>query len=230
MKVSVILTHYNQNAMLQRAIDSIAAQTRLPEEVVLIDDGSTQAPMPRFNNGHIGWKLMMESHSGIGAALNLAISEATGDVVCWLPADDWWKPCKLERQLEFHAKHPDCVSHSFCDVYDSDTHFVRVGRVPNLGDEEMRTAIRTSSPYYANTFMIPREVLRKVGPFREDVLASEDYEWVLRSVVHYGVSYRLQEESLTIKRVHGGSNTFRYGHLIPDLVKQFNREVDEMIR
>jgi glycosyltransferase involved in cell wall biosynthesis len=230
MKVSVILTHYEQHSMLQQAVDSLVDQTRLPDEVILIDDGSEAPPMPRFKNGGNSWKLRMVEHRGVGATLNRAVEEVTGDVVCWLPADDWWKPGKLERQLEFHAKHSDCISHSYCDVYDGDDNFLHVGRVPPLSDEEMRTAVRTSSPYYASTFMIPREVLHKVGPFREDVLASEDYEWVLRSVVHCGVGYRLQEESLTIKRVHGGSNTSHHGHLIPDLVKQFNREVDELIR
>ena len=230
MKVSVILTHYEQHSMLQQAVDSLVNQTRLPDEVILIDDGSEAPPMPRFKNGGISWKLRMVEHRGIGATLNRAIEQVTGDVVCWLPADDWWKPCKLERQLEFHAKYPDCISHSFCDVYDGSGNFIRVGRPPRLNKHEMLAAIRTSCPYYANTFMIPVEVLHKVGPFREDVLTSEDYEWVLRSIALHDVHYRLQEESLTIKRVHGGSNTSHYGHLIPDLVKQFNREVDEMIR
>lgn len=228
MKVSVILTHYNQNEMVQQAVDSLLAQTRLPDEVILIDDGSSEPPAPRFKSDGICWKFRMMEHRGIGATLNRAVAEATGDVVCWLPADDWWKPCKLERQLEFHASHPDCVSHSFCDVYDGDGNFIRVGRPPSIDDDEMRNAIRTSSPYYFGTFMIPRDVLRKVGSFREDVLASEDYEWVLRSIVLHRVCYRLQEESLTAKRVHGGSNTSRHGHLIPELVQQFNREIDEI--
>lgn len=221
-KVSVALTHYNHQEYLGEAVQSLVDQTVPPYELLLIDDGS-KAPvqldrLPPYTT------VIMAPHRGVGAALNAAVSLMRGDVLCWLPADDRWMPNKLERQQQFAKQHPSCVLHSYCKIKQDDG-FIRDGTVPELTDEEMRCTIRTSSPYFATTFWIPKSALRIVGPFREDVPACEDYEWVLRSVVLHGVCYRLQKESLAMKRIHANTLTSRNATQITSLMKQFNREI-----
>ncbi len=221
-KVSVVLTHYNHQEYLGEAVQSLVDQTVPPYELLLIDDGS-KAPMqleqlPSYTT------VVLLPHQGVGAALNTAVLLMRGDVLCWLPADDRWLPNKLERQQQFAKQHPSCVLHSYCKMK-KDDEFVHGGTVPELTDEEMRYTIRTSSPYFATTFWIPKSALRIVGPFREDVPACEDYEWVLRSVVLHGIRYRLQKEPLAIKRIHENTLTARNANRIASLVEQFNREI-----
>jgi len=221
-RISVVVTHWNHHKFLPEALASLGNQTLRPFEVILIDDGSDRRPaLPAGCENVTG---IFAPHRGIGAALNTAIAVMRGDVCCWLPADDLWKPHKLERQADFATAHPGCVLHSYCDVWQDDS-FVCIGTVQDATDEEFAAKIRCSSPYFANTFWIPKQILDRVGLFREDVHVSEDYQWVLRSVVYYNTKYRLQKESLTIKRRHANTTTARYATDIPALVEAFNREL-----
>lgn len=227
LNVTVVITNYNHERYLSQALASVARQTVFPFETIVIDDGSRT--LPKLEG--LLWAnttVVYAPHRGVGAALNTAISMMRGNILCWLPADDMWKPNKLERQTELAIQNPGCVLHSYCMVYHGDEPD-HVGIVPELSDTEFAKKIRISSPYYANTFWIPKEILQTVGPFREDVPASEDYEWVLRSVVLHGVKYRLQKEALTIKRKHQDSLAVTKGHLVPSLVAQFNSEVSHRL-
>lgn len=226
-KISVIVTNYNHGRLISNALQSIAQQSLQPYEIITVDDGSdlpSTQPVRISSATHV--VAIQQPHLGIGAALNAGIRQMTGDVFTWLPADDLWKPEKLEKQFAFAIEHPGCILHSYCEVWNNGT-FARVGMVPNLNDAAFAGKIRSSSPYYANTFWIPKPILDLVGSFREDVPASEDYEWVLRSVVNHGVRYRLQAEVLTVKRHHPGQTTVRYRDQIPGLVRQFNEEIDQ---
>ncbi|MFH1738507.1 MAG: glycosyltransferase family 2 protein [bacterium] len=224
--VSVVVTHWNHTKLLRAALDSLTAQTVPPAEVIIVDDGTEDAPSVSavIASCPVRPIVVYLPHRGIGSALNTAVSIMRANVLCWLPADDLWMPNKLERQREFAERHSDCVLHSFCEVWENDS-YARPGIVPELTDEEMAVAIRHSSPYYANTFWIPKDILDRVGKFREDVIASEDYEWVLRSVVLHGVKYRLQPEMLTVKRRHAETTTVRHSEEVIRLVQQFNDEV-----
>ena len=230
-KVTAVISHWNDQAYLQDAIASLSNQTVLPYEIIIVDDGSDSLPdcTTLRSVSPVQITIVYKPHHGIGSTLNTAIKLMRGDVFCWLPADDLWKPEKLARQQEFALTNPgggynSCVLHSFCEVW-QDSKFVRVGEVPNLTDKEMVIKIRKAAPYYANTFWIPRGILNKVGSFREDVPACEDYEWVLRSVILHRVKYRLQPEPLTVKRHHNESTAVRQANKIASLVRQFNEEI-----
>lgn len=226
-KISVIVPHYNHNQYLGEALASVAAQTRRPHEVIIIDDGSDASPTLSVippDLADISF-LTQKDHSGIGATLNCGIEQMSGDVFTWMPADDLWRPNKLARQAEFTKQNPGCVLHSYCDIWNEEDP-VDVGLVPELTDAEFAIEIRSSCPYFGNTFWIPKDILDTVGPFREDVPASEDYEWVLRSVVSHHVTYRLQKESLAVKRLHPGQTANKYREQIPLLMQQFRKELD----
>jgi len=223
-RVSVVVTHYNQNDLLGRALESIALQTLQPLETILVDDGSDRIPdlseCKTLDPSQI--TQVFTPHRGTAAALNTAVSIMCGDIFCWLPSDDYWRPNKLEAQLQFSRSNSGCILHSYVHVLEGSS--VTEGMPPDLDDDEFSRVIHTTSPYFATTFWIPKSILDTVGPFREDIPASEDYEWVLRSVVKHHVKYRLQKEFLAIKRIHGNRTTTRCSHLVPGLIKQFNEE------
>jgi len=207
-------------------MESLEKQIRQPYEIIVVDDGSEVRPKLWLGSFGSITTAVFAPHRGLGSVLNTAVRLMRGDVLCWLPSDDLWKADKLARQAEFAEEYPGCVLHSFCDLYFEFDGTTTSGIVPNLTDAEFATAIRTSSPYFGNTFWIPKDILNLVGPFREDVPACEEYDWVLRSVVKHGVKYRLQEECLTVKRITGDSTAQRCAADIARLVRQFNEEVD----
>lgn len=107
--VSVIILVYNGGSKLRAALDSVREQTLLPQELIAVDDGSTDdsrqvldeftAPFPV--------RVIEQSNRGQSAARNLAARHATGELLAFLDQDDEWRPRHLEVLAAPFARHPD---------------------------------------------------------------------------------------------------------------------------
>lgn len=98
--VSVIVPVYNAQSWLAETLDSVAAQTWPNTEVLLIDDGSTDASVEvakRYLSGSV--RLLQQENRGAAAARNAALRQAQGDYIQFLDADDVLHPRKLEAQV-----------------------------------------------------------------------------------------------------------------------------------
>lgn len=94
--VSVLICTYNYARFLYKCLDTVCNQTRPPDEVIVVDDGSTDGTddvVRRFPDV----RYIRQNHEGKSAAFNRAVRESTGDIICHLDADDFWMPDKLER-------------------------------------------------------------------------------------------------------------------------------------
>lgn len=105
--VSVVIPYYNSATTIQEAIDSVLNQTWAPDEILIIDDASTESAEPPFvaPAGRVR-VLRMARNSGPGAARGLGTEQATSTWMAYLDADDAWLPTKLERQMEYLAANP----------------------------------------------------------------------------------------------------------------------------
>ena len=112
--VSVIIPAYNAEAFLARAIRSVEAQTFRDFELLVVDDGSTDGTAD-VARGFDSVRYVRGSHQGEAGARNLALEEATGELVAFVDADDEWLPDKLARQAAFMAK--EGSSFSYTDSY-----------------------------------------------------------------------------------------------------------------
>ena len=109
--VSVIIPCYCCAKTLQRAIESVFAQTMLPTEIITIDDSSIDNTFLLLNDlskKYVGKikVIKLESNVGAASARNIGWSLATQPYIAFLDADDAWHPKKLEIQLEFMIKNP----------------------------------------------------------------------------------------------------------------------------
>ena len=105
-RVSVVIPAYRCSATIGAAIKSVLAQTRLPDEIIVVDDGSPDdldAALVPFE-GRI--RLLRKSNGGAASARNMGIDACTGDFVAFLDSDDLWHPGKLASQLAVFQKHP----------------------------------------------------------------------------------------------------------------------------
>ena len=104
LPVSAIIPCYNSAGSIARAVESVATQTRLPAELICVDDSSTDdslAILQRLRTGYPeGWMkiIVLGQNSGPSVARNTAWDIATGDYVAFLDADDIWHPEKLAIQ------------------------------------------------------------------------------------------------------------------------------------
>jgi len=101
--VSVVIPTYNRAHCLARAIDSALAQTHAAIEVVVVDDGSTDATPALLAERYGGDRrvvVVRQDNAGVARARNRALAAASGDFVAFLDSDDVWWPWKIELQLQ----------------------------------------------------------------------------------------------------------------------------------
>ncbi|MBI5584173.1 MAG: glycosyltransferase family 2 protein [Deltaproteobacteria bacterium] len=99
-QVSVIIPTFNRGALTARAVASVLAQTRPPQEILVIDDGSSD-DTGNLLNERFGDRIryLRQANRGPGAARNRGVREARSELVAFLDSDDTWRPEKLEAQV-----------------------------------------------------------------------------------------------------------------------------------
>ena len=95
--ISCIVPVYNGERYLAETLQSILGQRVGPLEVIVVDDGSTDGTAGVARRFGSAIRVLHQTNAGPAAARNLGLSEARGDFVAFLDADDLWKPDKLAR-------------------------------------------------------------------------------------------------------------------------------------
>jgi glycosyltransferase involved in cell wall biosynthesis len=209
--VSIILPTYNGMPYLREAVESVRAQTFRNWELIVIDDGSSDDSVtwlasiddPRIH-------VLKSEHTGQrGRLRNRGLGVARGEWIAFNDSDDRWRPEKLERQLAYHAEHPELRwSYTGRAVID------RTGRlrthppdrwVPHQG-RILTRLLRFEAAIALPSVLVSRSLLEQVGGFWDHPWG-EDYElWVrLAQQVECG----LIDEPLVEIRAHHSTSAGR---------------------
>ncbi len=105
--VSVIIPTWRAAHTIRRAVDSLLAQTRPPDEILVIDDGSPDDIAVSLKCFGERVTLLRQLNGGAAGARNHGLERASGELLAFLDADDYWEPHKLERQLDVLERHPE---------------------------------------------------------------------------------------------------------------------------
>lgn len=180
----MIIPTYNRRDLLLRAVDSALAQTCPVDEIIVIDDGSTddtkEVLTARYGDRV---RYVWQPNAGVSAARNHGMSVATGRFFALLDSDDQWLPDKNRRQLDWMHAHPD-FGMVLCDVerVDDDHELIDVFRRRDVIKEDgwaFRWIIQNPSLVPASA-MFRREVFEDVGGFDEGLRTAEDLDFHLR--------------------------------------------------
>jgi glycosyltransferase involved in cell wall biosynthesis len=196
--VSVILPVYNGASFLRDAIESALKQTHAPLEVIVVDDGSTDAT-PKIAQS-LPVTYIRQENQGVSAARNLAIEGACGDYLALLDADDIWEPAKLAVQLDLLAGTRD--AYATCHL----TFFTEDGKPPPKWFRWDPGHIGTAGMVIPSCWMIPRPVWDRVGQFRKELRVAEDVDWLARAI-DSGIRTLISPEVLVRKRLHENNLT-----------------------
>lgn len=188
---------------LSLALESMAAQTLRPTEVVLVFDGPLTeglvAAVDAFDAAHPGLlvRVPLERNVGLGPALNAGLARCSCDVVARMDADDFSRPARLERQLAKLAEGYDMVGCNATE-FSGDIDSPNSERVmPETHDEIIRFAKRRA-PFVHPAFVVRRSSLEAVGGYRS-VPYAEDFDLFIRLLRAGFRGYNLQEPLVAVR-------------------------------
>lgn len=175
MSVTALIPTWQRRHDIDAALTSVVEQTRPPEEIIVVDDGSTDGTAEHLQRHWPAIRLLRQRHQGVSAARNLGIRAARSEWIALLDSDDRWYPNKLERQLDALQAQP---AYRFCHT---DEHWIRNGKRVNPGHRHVKPdgdAFQASLPLCAispSSALIKRDLLLDLGGFDETLPACEDY-------------------------------------------------------
>jgi hypothetical protein len=207
--ISAIMPLYNGREHCAAALRSVLAQTRLPDEVIVIDDGSSDGSLDVVRNvvSPLPVKLLEQPNRGQSAARNEAARVATGDLLAFIDQDDLWHPEHLAVLAAPFEDQPDLGwTYSDFDEIDGASRTVTHRYLAEHGvDVERRTLasfLGSDLMMLPSAAVIRASAFEAVGGFDEDLCGYEDDDLFVR-LFRAGWRYRFEERSLTSFRVHG---------------------------
>ncbi|MBY3757554.1 glycosyltransferase [Azospirillum formosense] len=181
MKVSVITICRNVRHGIGRTLESIAQQTYQDVEHIVIDGASTDGTLDLLeaHRDRIA-VLVSEPDGGIYDAMNKGLARATGDVILFLNAEDWFYDAhSLENAVRFMTQHPEAdLFYGDIEVRLPDGNSVI--HIPQEADKAAETMICGCLPHQG-TFA-RRSVFDRTGPFDTRWRVHADYEWFLKAI------------------------------------------------
>jgi glycosyltransferase involved in cell wall biosynthesis len=189
MQISVVIPSYNRKHSLARALQSVLDQESPVDEIILVDDGSSDGSGAMVEQTFPGVKILRQENLGVSAARNRGIEAARFDWIALLDSDDSWLPCKIAKIRQAHRQQPDFV------LFHSDEIWVRNGLRVNPMVKHRKSGgwiFEQCLPLCAispSASVMKKTVLESLGMFDETLPACEDYDLWLRLCHRYPVHY-----------------------------------------
>lgn len=214
--ISAVIPVYNGQKFIKEAIESIQNQSTKVDEIVVINDGSTDCSADIVEaltaNSEIPIHMFRQNNGGVSTARNLGILKSKCQLIAFLDVDDLWHNTKIEEQLSCYQNSENFEEFSFCDFYfnnpaDDVRKFKISQHISTLFDsafskEEFQLAfIKENFVGTASTVMFNRELALKIGGFNANLNHSEDFDFILRYSNH--ANMKLINTPLVTKREHG---------------------------
>lgn len=237
--MSVVIPLYEKAAHIQRAIDSVLAQTFTRFEVVVVDDGSTDGGgdlVRRYTDCRV--RLVSQENRGAAAARNRGVEESSSGLVAFLDADDEWERDLLEGLLLLRRRFPQ--ANVFGTAYrlrlpNGEIRIPRFhGRLPapaGSGLIDYFAGEPGNAPLHSSSVMVEKEALAESGGFAEGVDLGEDHDtWVRLALVRQiawswcpSVTVHLEAQNRSDNALYHGN--FPFFESVRSAERKFGQEV-----
>lgn len=206
MKISVVIPCYNSAIWVAGAVQSVLAQTRPADEIIVVDDGSTDDPAAALAEFGCTTRLVCRTNGGLSAARNAGVHEASGDWFLFLDADDKLFPDALEKLAATAEASGAGVVYGFTLQRRGDPCETRLHSRPyavGAPPAPAKAAFWWTPIATAGSALISRKLHETVGGFDENFRQVEDAEYWLRCGVT--ASFAHTDTLVLDKAYHGGS-------------------------
>jgi len=200
--ISIIVPVYNVEKFIKETVASVLAQTYKDFELILVDDcskdGSIEA-IKSFDDSRI-ILLRQEQNAGAYAARNRGLKEAKGRYIAFLDSDDYWEPCKLEKELAFMER--ENAGFVFTGYEFADENCIGTGKIVRVPHTITYKQALSNTTIFTSTVLIDREKIPDNLIEMPDI-ASEDTAtwWRILKAGHIG--YGLDENLVRYRRSKG---------------------------
>ncbi|MCS4185024.1 glycosyltransferase family 2 protein [Salinibacter ruber] len=224
MKVSVLITSYNQKGLLQGAVESVLDQTRVPDEIIIADDCSQDGSQDLIRSYATEYPdlirpILQSQNVGIPGNRNSAYRATTGDLVTYLDGDDRFRPRKIEVDLETLEVNPEadiaCANIAYIDPKGR-----RIGTWCDAEEEvptgDVATEVLARGFPKGSLFrneMVKKEKVEKIGFYDTDLPLYEDWELRIRLSKRAHLAYAHEITSEYRKNPQGISRSHAGRHL-----------------
>jgi len=201
-QLSVIIPVYNCQHYLGEAIESVLNQTLQPQQIIVIDDGSTDGSARVAKKFEADILYIWRDNGGTGAARNTGVELAQGEFLAFLDADDLWTADKTEAQLKVFATHPEIDM-----VFGLTQQFISPDIDAGTGNLFVCPA-EPSKGQMAGSMLIRRDAFLRVGLFDPGLRVGEFLDWYLRAQALALKPFFLAKVVLR-RRIHGNNTVLR---------------------
>lgn len=196
MKYSALIPAFNAAATIEAAIASMLEQSHPPEEIIVVDDGSTDATGSIAAACDPRVRVIRQENRGPGPATTLAMREVRFPVIASLDADDIWLPDKMSAQLDHLARHPATKA-----VF---------SHMRTFRDDGIEAGTNVVAPGWSrSTMTIHRSAARKIGAVIDlpGENRGEMIDWLARAR-HMGFALDLLDDVHALRRIRPGSLSY----------------------
>lgn len=219
-RISVIVPMFNASRYVAETLESILGQTTPPDEVVVVDDGSTDDSRAVVDASFPSITVLSQSNRGVSTARNAGVAASSGELVAFCDADDRWEPGKLGRQL---------TAMEGPDAPDAVLTFATEFLSPELEDlpSGVRQPVGLARGPLSSSLLLRREAIARVGPFDESTSRGDWIDWYMR-LHDSGARIEMIPEPLTLRRLHEGNNSARGGSAGPQYLGFVKAHLDRV--
>ena len=188
INISVIIPTFNRRELLARALNSVYQQTLIADEVIVVDDGSSDDTQVFMREFYPQVQTIYQENQGVSVARNTGIQQAQGQWLAFLDSDDEWLPEKLATQIQALKESQQLVCHT-------EEIWIRNGVRVNQKNKHQKSGgwiFKQCLPLCAmspSSIMIHRQVFDAVGLFNPELPACEDYDLWLKIAARFPVTF-----------------------------------------
>ena len=206
MSIAVIIPAYNAASFLAETLESVLRQTLPADEILVIDDGSTDDTAAIAESFPPPVRVFRRKNARQAASRNFGAAQATSEWIAFQDADDLWEENKLERQMEELARNPAA---SLCYTgrvkFTMENGAMRFGSViPGPPVSEIANELFHRCTFLPSTVLMRKSAFLDAGGFRTTFKITEDWDMWLR-LLHRGIQFASCPEPLLLYRMHGSS-------------------------
>lgn len=235
-KVSVVILTFNRAVLLERAIQSVLAQTFHDFELIVVDDCSTDHTsqvVKEIPDERIHY-IRHEKNTGEGGGRNTGLRNATGEYIGYLDDDDEWLPEKLKLQVECLDQSSPEVGAVHCGRMDIDVETGEVlGAIIHQGKGDIFSRLLQGNFLTLSSILLRAKCFEAVGEFDQDIPAGLDsdmwlrvskkfqFECINQALVKYGIHKKTMSANFGLQLRGQEAWLRKYNHIIKEDLKTY---------